>query len=173
MNLFLAYQNQLTNFMAHAFQQVMNQLGIKQYKSSAYHPESQGALERFHQTLKTMIKMYCIENSRDWDEGIHLLLFAVRESVQESLFFSPFELVFGHVVRGPLLLFKEKRLDEDPEKISVVKYVASFKDQLFRAWQIAKRNLHESQSKMKVWYDRKSSQGVLNLVIEYWFCFLL
>ena len=76
--------DQGTNFMAHAFQQVMNQLGIKQYKSSAYHPESQGALERFHQTLKTMIKMYCIENSKDWDEGVHLLLFAVRESVQES-----------------------------------------------------------------------------------------
>ena len=55
--------DQGTNFMAHAFQQVMNQLGIKQYKSSAYHPESQGALERFHQTLKTMIRMYCTENS--------------------------------------------------------------------------------------------------------------
>ena len=148
--------DQGTNFMAHAFQQVMNQLGIKQYKSSAYHPESQGALERFHQTLKTMIKMYCIENSKDWDEGVHLLLFAVRESVQESLGFSPFELVFGHAVRGPLLLLKEKWLDEDPEKISVLKYVATFKDRLFRAGQIAKRNLQESQSKMKVWYDRKA-----------------
>ena len=148
--------DQGTNFMAHAFQQVMNQLGIKQYKSSAYHPESQGALERFHQTLKTMIKMYCIENSKDWDEGVHLLLFAVRESVQESLGFSPFELVFGHAVRGPLLLLKEKWLDEDPEKISVLKYVATFKDRLFRAGQIAKRNLQESQSKIKVWYDRKA-----------------
>ena len=131
--------DQGTNFMAHAFQQVMNQLGIKQYKSSAYHPESQGALERFHQTLKTMIRMYCIENSRDWDEGVHLLLFAVRESVQESLGFSPFELVFGHAVHGPLLLLKEKWLDEDPEKISVLKYVATFKDRLFRAGQIGKR----------------------------------
>ena len=164
--------DQGTNFMAHAFQQVMSQLGIKQYKSSAYHPESQGALERFHQTLKTMIKMYCIENSKDWDEGVHLL-FAVRESVQESLGFSPFELVFGHAVQGPLLLLKEKRLDEDPEKICVLKYVATFKDRLFRAGQMAKRNLHESQSKMKVWYAEKQSQGVLNLEIEYWCCSLL
>ena len=99
--------------------------------------------------------MYCTENSRDWDEGVHLLLFAVHESVQESLGFSPFELVFGHAVRGPLLLLKEKWLDEDPEKISVMKYVATFKDILFRAGQMAKRNLQESQSKMKVWYGRK------------------
>ena len=33
----------------------------------------------------------------------------------------------------PLLLLKEKWLDEDPEKISVLKYVATFKDRLFRA----------------------------------------
>ena len=61
-----------------------------------------------------------------------------------------------HVTIRPLLLLKEKWLDEDPEKISVLKYVAKFKDRLFRAGQIAKRNLQESQSKMKVWYDRKA-----------------
>ena len=56
----------------------------------------------------------------------------------------------------PLFLLKEKWLDEDPEKISVLKYVATFKDRLFRAGQIAKRSLQESQNKMKVWYDRKA-----------------
>ena len=60
------------------------------------------------------------------------------------------------VTIGPLLLLKEKWLDEDPEKISVLKYVATFKDRLFRAGQMAKRNLQESQSKLKVWYDRKA-----------------
>ena len=78
------------------------------------------------------------------------------KSVKKSLGSSPFELVFGHVVRGPLLLLKEKWLDEDPEKINVLKYVATFKDRLFREGQMAKRNLQESQSKMKVWYDRKT-----------------
>ena len=43
--------NQGTNFMSGLFQQVMYQLGIKQVKSSAYHPKSQGALKRFHQAL--------------------------------------------------------------------------------------------------------------------------
>ena len=60
------------------------------------------------------------------------------------------------VTIGPLFLLKEKWLDKDPEKISVLKYVATFKDRLFRAGQMAKRNLQESQSKMKVWYDRKA-----------------
>ena len=57
-----------------------------------------------------MIKMYFIENSKDWDEGVHLLLFAICESVQESLGFSPFELVFGHAEHGPLLLLEKNCL---------------------------------------------------------------
>ena len=42
---------------------------------------------------------------------------------------------------APLFILKEKWLDEDPEKISVLKYVATFKDRLFRAGQVDKRNL--------------------------------
>ena len=78
------------------------QLGIDQQTSTAYHPESQGTLERFHQTLKSMIRTYCFEFEHDWDEGIPFLMFAARDSTQESLRFSPFELVFGHSVKGPL-----------------------------------------------------------------------
>ena len=51
--------------MSGLMQQVMYQLGIKQYKVAAYHPESQGALERFHQTLKKMLHAYCLEHGKD------------------------------------------------------------------------------------------------------------
>ena len=40
--------DQGSQFMSGVFQQVMEQLGIEQCVSSAYHPESQGALERYH-----------------------------------------------------------------------------------------------------------------------------
>ena len=120
--------DQGSNFMSGIFQQVMHELGIKQYRSSAYHPESQGALERFHQTLKNMIRSYCFDTEKDWDEGIHLLLFAVRESVQESLGYSPFELVFGHSVRGPLKLLKEKFLSNDETPLNLLQYVSDFRN---------------------------------------------
>ena len=51
--------DQGSNFLAGLFQRVMHELGIKQNFSSAYRPQSQGALERFHQTLKNMIRTYC------------------------------------------------------------------------------------------------------------------
>jgi hypothetical protein len=37
-----------------------------------------------------------------------MLLFAVRETFQESLGFSPFELFFGHSMGGPLQILKDK-----------------------------------------------------------------
>ena len=92
----------------------MHVLGVQQYKSSAYHPESQGAIERFHQTLKSMIRPYCFEYQNEWDQGIHMLLSAVRETLQDSLGFSPFKLVFGRIMRGALKLLKESWLDEEP-----------------------------------------------------------
>ena len=98
--------DQGSNIMSGTFQQVMHELGNN--NTSAYHPERQGALERFHQTLKNIFRSYCNDTEKDWDEGMRLLLFAVRESVQESLGFCPFELVFGHTVCGPLKLMKEK-----------------------------------------------------------------
>ena len=44
---------------------------------------------------------FCLDSQTDRDDGICMLLFAVREAFQESLGFSPFELVFGHSVGGP------------------------------------------------------------------------
>ena len=131
----------------------MHELGIKQYRSSAYQPESQGALERFHQTLKNMIRSYCFDTEKDWDEGIHLLLFAVRESVQESLGFSPFELVFGHSVRGPSKLLKETFLSNDETPLNLLQYVSDFRNTLSRACEVARSNLKTSQGKMKARYD--------------------
>ena len=54
-----------------------------------------------------------------------------------------------HVSIAPLLLLREKWLDEDPEKISVLKYVATctFKDTLFRAGQMANKIFRSPKAK--------------------------
>lgn len=91
--------DQGTNFLSCVFKQVLKTLGIEHRVSSAYNPESQGALERWHQTFKSVLGKYCLEGGgSSWDEGVPFALFALREAVQESLGFSPNELVFGHTV---------------------------------------------------------------------------
>ena len=86
----------------------MQLLNIKHQIASAYHPESQWALERWHQTLKSALCKYCLETGNGWEEGLPFILFTLREAVLESLGFSPAELVFGHTVRGPLNVLKDQ-----------------------------------------------------------------
>ena len=157
--------------MSGIFQEVVYQLGITHYRSSTHHPQTRGVLERWHQTLKNMTRIYCFKTEKDWDEGIHLLLFAACESVQESLGFSLFELVFGHTVRGPLKLLKEKLLSSSTESINFLQHVSDFRNKLLRTCELAKDNLSSTQKSMKAKYDVntveqnvKPSQKVLALL---------
>ncbi|XP_069983360.1 uncharacterized protein [Penaeus vannamei] len=145
--------DQGSNFLSKAFQAAMRRMGVRHQVSSAYHPESQGALERFHQTLKNMVRIYCHETDDQWDEMVPLLLFAARECVQDTLGFSPFELVFGHEVRGPLKMLKERWLDDD-NRSDILNHVMDFRLKLHRVCELARANLGEAQRRMKTRYDR-------------------
>jgi len=148
----IVHSDRGTHFTAKVLNQVLEKLGIDHVYGCAYRPQSQGAIERFHQTLKSMIKMYVFEHEKDWDVGLPFLVFAARDSVQESLGFTPFELVYGHHVRGPLKLLKDKCFD-DRGQDNVITYVSKMKQRLHDAVQVAHKNLMVSQEKMKETYD--------------------
>ena len=54
-------------------------------------------------------------------------MFAARESIQETLGFSLFEMVFGHVIWGPLKMLKENWLAVYEDPVSLLEYVTIFK----------------------------------------------
>ncbi|XP_068225915.1 uncharacterized protein [Palaemon carinicauda] len=147
--------DQGSNFTSREFQAKMNELGIKHNLASSYHPESQGILERFHSTLKNALTKYCLDHVEEWDKDLPLLLFALRSAPSESLGFSPFQMVYGHNVRGPLDLLRE-HWEGGSGKMNSLDYILSFKEKLRSIWQWAQNNLSTSQAKMKTHYDRKS-----------------
>ena len=72
--------DQGTTFFSKAFRQTLQWVGVSPSVSSAYHPETQGALEHWHQTLKSMFGEYCLETGKDWDKGVPLILYAIRDA---------------------------------------------------------------------------------------------
>ena len=147
--------DQGSNFTSHMFAQILKQLKVKHNKSTAFHAQSQGALERFHQTLKSLLRAYCTELSADWEEGLPWLLLAAREVVQESTGFSPNDLVFGHKVRGPLAVLRDGFVPEEPPR-NLIEYINGFRFRLYRAGELARVKLEASQRNMKEKYDRKA-----------------
>lgn len=105
--------DKVTNFSSRMFAEVLQQLHVKPHKSTAIHRLREVWI---HQTLKQLLRSYCIELNKDWEEGHPWLMLAAREVTQDSLGFSPNDLVFGHAVRGPLAtLFDEPVKPTSPQ----------------------------------------------------------
>ena len=110
-----------------------------------------------------MLCAYLFEHNSDWDQGIPFLLFAVRDSAQESLGFSPFELVFGHEVRGPLNLLRDRILGNADSKTNLRTYVTEMKERPEGAREMAQNHLKVSQTHMKVSYDKRGRDHQFNV----------
>ena len=80
-----------SQFTAEVMKEVSSLLSLQQLTTTPYHPMCNGLVERFHATLKRMLRRMCAELPKDWDKYLPELLFAVREVSQESLGFSLFK----------------------------------------------------------------------------------
>ena len=96
------------------------------------------------------------EEVGDWDKMLPYLLFAYREVPQARTGFSPFELLYGRRVRGPLDILKESWERDKRSSDSAVEYVLKIRERIAAMRIIAHENQVESQRKQKSYYDRRS-----------------
>ena len=101
-----------TQFVSECMQEVSRLLSIKQLSTTPYHPICNGLVEKFNGNQKSMLKKLCSEQPKQWHRYINALLFAYREVAQGSTGFSPFELLFGRTVRGPMMILKQLWTEE-------------------------------------------------------------
>jgi hypothetical protein len=99
--------DQGSNFMSTLMSELFEMLKVNHIRTSPYHPQTDGMVERFNGTIKAMLRK-CCGNLKEWDKMIPYLLFAYREVPHATTGFSPFELLYGRNVRGPLDLLKEQ-----------------------------------------------------------------
>ncbi|KAJ1211568.1 hypothetical protein NDU88_006926 [Pleurodeles waltl] len=139
-----------TNFMSAYMKTLWDECGVTYRFTTPYHPQTNGLVEIFNQTLKGMIGGLTEAMRRKWDVLLPCLLFAYREVPQKGVGFSPFELLYGHPVRGPLSIVKEgwERAPQAPPQ-DVVSYMLALRKQTQRFWKEAQSNLEASQEVMK------------------------
>ena len=74
--------DQGSNFTSQLLAELYRLLHIHLICTSPYHPQTDGLVERFNQTLKNMLKKAATEEGKDWDKLVPYLLFAYREVPQ-------------------------------------------------------------------------------------------
>ena len=140
-----------SQFTAEVMKEVSRLLSHQQLTTTPYHPTCNGLVERFHATLKQMLRRMCAERPKVWDKYLPALPFAVREVPQESLGFSPFELLYGRNVRGPMAILRELWSDEvkNEQFLSTYQYVIELRERLEQTCKLAREKLKKSANKAK------------------------
>ena len=154
-----------SQFTAEVMKKISRLLSLQQITTTPYHPICNGLIERFHMTLKQMLRRMCAERPKDWDKYLPALLFAISEDPQESLGFSPFELLYGRNVKGPMAILRELWSGEAPDGqvISTYQYVIELRDRLEQTCKLAHENLKKVQIKQKAYYDRRARSRKFNV----------
>ena len=147
-----------SQFTSDLMAEICRLLSMKQLTTTPYHPMANGAVERFNFTLKTMLKRLASDRPKDWDRYINAALFAYREAPQESLGFSPFELLFGRTVRGPMTILRELWTKDivDEEVKTTYQYVVDLREKMENTIALAHQNLAKSSERYKMYYDKKA-----------------
>ena len=146
--------DQGTNFMSRLMSGLFQKLRVHKIKTTPYHPMANGLVERWNGTLKSMLKRVGQDEPKDWDLYLPYLLFAYREVPEASTGFSPFELVYGRPVRGPLVVLKESWCEEDNPDTSVVEHVLAMRERLAAMTELAHSSISTQQRRQKRWYDK-------------------
>ena len=102
-----------------------------------------------------MLRKTALEG-KDWDKLLPYLLFAYREVPQATTGFSPFELMYGRHVRGPLDILKETWKASKRSGEMVISYVLTVQQKLAMMSELVSENCKEAQMTQKRWYDQSA-----------------
>ena len=149
-----------SQFTSDMYKEILRLLAIKGIHTSPYHAQSNGVVERFHGSIKPMLRKVMQTQPKKWHRYLPALLFACRDMPNESTGFSPFELLFGRRPRGPIdLLANSWSGDDNSQKDkNVYQHVFELQNMFEDVSKIVGENIKDAAIRNKRYHDRKSVQ---------------
>ena len=149
------HSDQGRQFESNLFQEMCKLLGIHKTRTTPYHPQSDGMVERFNRTLAAMLSAYVSENHRDWDEQLPYVTMAYRSTEHETTGMSPNMLMFGREVSTPLDLVYE--LPNLSKPIPSNQWVWELRDRIERAHTLVRQYTQQAMHRQKRNRDSRMS----------------
>jgi hypothetical protein len=91
-----------TQFKSSFWEKIHESMDTKLNFSSAYHPQTDGQIERTNQILEDMLRACALKHGGSWDKSLSYAEFSYNNSYQASLKMAPFEALYGTKCRTPL-----------------------------------------------------------------------
>ena len=144
-----------TNLLSYLMKDICQLLEIKKLNTTAYHPQCDGLTERFNRTLKTMLRKHADQHGTQWDQYLHGVLWAYRNTPHESTGEKPSFLLYGWDCRYPAEAAFLPEIQVDPTDLN--EYRQQLIKVLTQARELAVQQIQAAQQKYKKQYDRYTS----------------
>lgn len=148
------HSDQGRNFESQLFQEMCKLFAMEKTRTTPYHPESDGMVERMNRTVQDMLAKYVADHQRDWDMHLPLVMMAYRSSVHGSSQYTPYYLMFGQDVRLPVDVMFGRPPNHQEE---VSEYVRRLRETLEEAHEHAREHLKAAQRRQKDYYDKRTA----------------
>jgi len=144
----ILHSDQGQNFESAILKQTLDAFGVQKSRTTAYHPQGDGLVERFNRSLLQLLRTY-IDKESDWEKHLPLALYAYRTAVHASTGVSPHVLMFG---REPRSLLFDSQCSFDAGS-----YQQYLKAKLAELQDLVESNLVRSAGHQKTHYDKQST----------------
>ncbi|KII60850.1 Transposon Ty3-G Gag-Pol polyprotein [Thelohanellus kitauei] len=148
----IVHTDQGTNFDSEIFRGVCSSLGIQKTRTSPYHPQSDGLVERFNRTLVNMISK-SINSYEEWEDHLSAVVFAYNTTKHSSTQISPFELMFKRFPKLPIdVAIPNNQIKNADWPHKKIQHVLKETD----------ANLRKSQASQELQYNKKLKELKVN-----------
>jgi len=145
--------DQGSNFLSDLFKNMFKILRIRKIQTTAFHPESNGGLERSHRVLAEYLRHYVRENQTSWDDWIPYAVYVYNTTVRTTTAYSPFEFVYGFKSEVPSALRETPSVQYNYDN-----YLTELMGRMQSAHEIARQKLILSKEKIKEYYEKGSEK---------------
>ena len=133
--------------------------GVKHSRTTPYHPQGNGQVERFNRTLLDMLRTLPENEKSRWKDHVNKVVHAYNCTRNDSTGYSPFFLLFGRHPRLPIdLIF---RSSSPRANKNYPQYVSEWRKAMQEAYQVARQKSTQNGVKAKKYYDRLVRSSVL------------
>ena len=147
--------------------EICRSYGIDKVRTTAYKSSTNGAVERFHRSLNSMLGKVVSDSQRDWVERLPYVMAAYRASRHEATGFSPNLLVFGREVRAPIDLVFGSPDDSPPTNRA--EFVERQESLYREAYSLMQRYLGEQAQRRKKGYDMRVRPAFFTVGTWVWY----
>ena len=150
------HTDQVRQFESQLLHEICKLLNIRKTRTTPYHPQSDGLVERFKRTLFSMLSTCTHDNPFDWEHHLRKVCMAYNSSVQSSTGYTPFYLMLGRQAQLPVdIIYRPSCTDLQSASPPTSAYASELQNRLLRAFDLVRDHTSMHHERQKAFYDRK------------------